>query len=91
MHITSRRRAERDCNLRDRELKGVDGVTVFLVQGPGYALVQFLNRYLRLLGDMAHNGVHHFALVIPLFALDNVFRGHSTLGKIDITWKWCTR
>lgn len=60
-------------------------MAVLLVQGPGYALVQLLNRDLGLLGNVAHDGVDHLALVIPLLTLDDILRRHSALREIDVT------
>lgn len=64
-------------HIRDRQLKGVNGVTIFAVQGPGYALVQRLDRCLGLLGNVSHDGVDHLALVVSLLALDDIF-GRNT-------------
>lgn len=54
-------------------------MAVALVQWPGYAFVEGLNRQKGLLSDMTENGVDHFALVISLLAFDNIFWRHSAL------------
>ena len=61
-------------------------MTVLLVQGPGYALVQRLNGCVDLFGDVAHDGVDHLAFVVSLLAFDDILGGNTTLGKIDVTY-----
>ena len=53
-------------------------MAVFTVQWPRYALIQLLNGNQGLLSDVAHDGVDHLALVVSLFALDNIFGRHTT-------------
>jgi hypothetical protein len=60
------------------------GVAVFPVQGPGDLLVEVLEGSLSRLGDVAHDGVHRLALVVPLLALDHILGRDTTLGKIDV-------
>ena len=48
-------------------------MTVFLIQRPANLLVQVFDRVLGLLGNMSHNRMYHLALVVSLFALDNIF------------------
>ena len=72
-------------HIRDRNLESIVGVAVFPVQGPGDLLVESLQGSLSRLGDVAHDGVHRLALVVPLLALDHILGGNTTLGKIDIT------
>lgn len=72
-------------DVRDAELEGVDGVSVFPVEWPGDGLVQVLDGDLNLFGNVSHYGVNDFALVVPLIALDDVFGRHSALGQIDVT------
>lgn len=64
-------------DIRDRQLESVNGVAVFAVQGPGYALIQRLDGCLGLLGNVSHDGVDHLALVVSLLALDNIL-GRNT-------------
>lgn len=71
--------------IRDRDLESIVGVAVFPVQGPGNLLVEGLEGGLSRLCDVAHNGVHRLALVVPLLALDHILGGNTTLGKIDVT------
>ncbi len=72
--------------LRDGELESVNRVAVLLVQRPGYSLVELLDGSLRLLGYMAHDGVDHLTLVIPLLTFDDILGRHPSLGEIDITY-----
>lgn len=58
--------------IRNGQLESVNSVAVLAVQGPGYALIQRLDRCLGLLGNVAHDGVDHLALVVSLLALDNI-------------------
>lgn len=61
-------------------------MAIFPIQRPRDSLVELLDRGLGLLGYMAHNGVNHLSLVVPLFTLDDVLGRHAALGKIDITY-----
>jgi hypothetical protein len=72
-------------HIRDRNLESIVRVAVFPVQGPGDLLVEGLEGSLSRLSDVAHDGVHRLALVVPLLALDHILGGNTTLGKIDIT------
>ena len=72
-------RLETGSNSRDGKLKSVDGMAEFPVQGPGYALVKGLDGVVGLLGDVAHDRMHHLALVVPLFTLYDIFGGNTTL------------
>lgn len=60
-------------------------MSILFVQGPGNILIQLLDGGICLLGDMAHDAVDHFALVVALLALDNVLRRHSTLGQVNVS------
>lgn len=60
-------------------------MAVLLVKRPGYALVQRLDGCVDLLGDMAHDGVDHLALVVTLLTLDDILGRHATLRQIDVT------
>lgn len=73
-------------HVRDRDLESIVGVAVFPVQGPGDQLVEGLERGLSSLCDVAHDGVHRLALVVPFLALDHILGGNTTLGKIDVTY-----
>jgi hypothetical protein len=57
---------------RNGELESVDRVTVSAVEGPGYALIEGLDGRVGLLRNVAHNGVHHLALIVPLLAFDDI-------------------
>ncbi len=59
-------------------------MTVFLVQRPCYRLVEVLDRSKSLLGHVSHDGVDHLALVVPLFALDDILWRDSALRQIDV-------
>lgn len=61
-------------DLRDRKLKGINSVTELSVKGPGYALIQGLDRNLGLLGNVSHDRVDHLALVVSLLAFDDILR-----------------
>lgn len=69
----------------DGELEGVDRVSVLLVERPANVLVEVLDRCAGLLGDVAHDGVHHLGLVVPLLALDDILGRYTALRQIDIT------
>lgn len=60
------------------------GVTVFPVQGPCDLRVEGLEGGLGRLGDVAHDRVNRFALVVPLLTLDDILRRDTTLGQIDV-------
>lgn len=62
-------------------------MTIFLVQRPADGLVEILDGGFGRLCDMTHDGVHGFALVVALFALDDILGRDTTLGKINITFK----
>lgn len=70
----------------DAELEGVDRVAVFLVQGPADRAVQVFDGRVGLFGYVAHDAVHHFGLVVALFALDDIFGGDAAFGEIDVAW-----
>jgi len=72
-------------HIRYGQLKRIEGVTVFLVKGPAYRLVQLLDRDQRLLGNVAHDGVDDLALVVALFAANDILGGDSALRQIDIS------
>ena len=74
-------------NVRDRDLEGIVRVAVFPVQGPGNLLVKGLQGGLGGLGDVAHDGVHGLALVVALFALDDILGRDTALGKINVTYE----
>ena len=74
--------------VRDGILERINSVAVFLHQRPADLLVEALNGLLGLLGDMSEDGVDHLGLVEALLALDDIFWGNTTLGKINVT---CTR
>lgn len=59
-------------NSRDRHLKGIEGIAVFLVQWPTYFLVEGLHGSFRLLRHVPHYRGDHFAFVELFFTLDNV-------------------
>ncbi len=42
---------------------------------------------------MAHDGVNHFALIVSLFTLHNIFGRHPALRKINVTYSpaWLAR
>lgn len=61
-------------------------MAVFLVEGPAYRLVELLDGGQSLLGNMSHDGVNDFTLVVTLFAADDILGGDSALGQIDITF-----
>lgn len=61
-------------------------MAIFAVQWPADCLIQSLKRGLGLLRNVAHDRVDGLALVIPLLALDDILRRHSSLRKIDIAW-----
>lgn len=65
------------CHVRNGQLESVNGMAVFAVQRPSYALIERFDWRLGLLGHMAHDGVDHLALVVSLLALDNVL-GRNT-------------
>lgn len=62
---------------RDGELEGVNRMAKFAVQRPRYALIQGLDRGVGLLGDVAHDGMNHLALVVALLALNDILRRHT--------------
>jgi hypothetical protein len=59
-------------------------VSVLLVERPADALVDLLDGDLGLLGDVAHDAVHHLRLVVPFLALNDILRRHTTLRQIDV-------
>lgn len=59
-------------------------MSVFLVEGPGDGLVEILNGGVDLLGNVAHDGMHHLALVVALLTLDDILGRNATLGEIDV-------
>lgn len=65
--------------IRNRQLESINSMAVFLVQGPGDGLVQGLDGGLGLLGNVSHDQVDSFALVVSLLALDHIFWGHTSL------------
>jgi len=71
---------------RYRDLESIDSMAIFLVQRPADGLVEILDGGLGLLGDMAHDGVHHLALVVSLFAFYDILSGDSALGKINVSY-----
>lgn len=72
-------------DVRDRKLEGIKRVAVFLVEGPSYRLVELLDGNESLLGNVAHNRVDDFALVVTLLATNDILGGDTALGQIDIT------
>lgn len=60
-------------------------MAVLLHKRPANGLVQSLDGLLRLLSNMAKNGMNHFRLVEALFTLRHIFTGYTTLGKINVT------
>lgn len=60
--------------LRDRQLEGIIGMSVFLIQGPSDLLVKLFDRGLCLLGNVTHNRVYRLALVIPFLTLSDILR-----------------
>lgn len=70
---------------RYRDPERIDGVAVLLVQGPGNGLVELLDGDVDLLGDVAHDGMYHLALVVTLLTLDDILGGDTTLREIDVT------
>lgn len=77
------RNTERD--LLERNLEGVVGVAVLLIQRPADCLAQVLQGYVVGLRDVRQHAVHRLRLVVPLLALDHVFGVDSPLGQINIT------
>jgi hypothetical protein len=71
--------------LRDGDLEGIVGVTVFPVQGPPDLRVEGLEGSLGSLCDVTHDRVHRLALVVSLLTLGNILGRDSTLGKIDVS------
>jgi hypothetical protein len=47
-------------------------MAISAVEGPGYALIEGLDGRVGLLRNVAHNRVHHLALVVPLLAFDDI-------------------
>ena len=71
---------------RNGHFECVEGVSVFLVQGPSDELVQLLHGCIGLFGDMAHDGGDHLALVELFLAFDDVFRGDATFREINVAF-----
>lgn len=71
--------------LRYGQLECIYGVSVLLVQRPGDAFIEVLDRVLCFLRNMAHNRVYHLTLIVSLLALDDILWRDPTLRKIDIT------
>jgi hypothetical protein len=63
---------QRRGSIRYGELEGIEGMSVFLVEGPAYRLVECLDGGKSLLGNVSHDRVHNFALVVTLFAPNNI-------------------
>lgn len=61
-------------------------MSVLLVQRPSDMLVELLDGGVGLLGDVAHNGMHHLRLVVPFFALDNILGRDTAFAKIDVAF-----
>jgi hypothetical protein len=62
-------------------------VTEVAIQRPSDVFIQLFDWRFGLLGDVTHNRVDRFALVITILALDDIFSRYSSLRKIDITWR----
>lgn len=64
-------------------------MAVLLVERPGYALIEALDRHLGLLRNMSHDGVNHLALVVSFLALHNILGGHSSFRQINVSCQSC--
>jgi hypothetical protein len=59
---------------------------IFLIQRPSNFLIQGFQSELFRLSNVPKHAVNRLGFIVSFFALDNILRVHTALGKIDISF-----
>ena len=68
---------EKRTDARNAELESIVCMPVLDVERPCNHFIDLFEVRLCLFGNVSHDGVDSFRLVVPLFALDDIFSRHS--------------